>query len=419
MAWWREAKFGMFIHWGLYAVPAGTYDGKQVPGIGEWIMNRGKIPVADYAKFAEQFNPVKFNADEWVQTAQDAGMKYMVITTKHHDGFAMFHTGVDGYNIFDATPFKRDPIAELADACRRKGMKLGFYYSQAQDWHHPGGEAIGGHWDKAQDGDFDAYLQNVAVPQVKELLSNYGPVAVLWFDTPKSMTAQRASLFLPVLALQPQIIFNNRLGGGVKGDTETPEQHIPPKGYPGEDWETCMTMNNTWGFKSYDTNFKPTQTLLRNLIDIASHGGNYLLNVGPTSEGLIPQPEVDRLKEVGAWLKVNGDAIYGSGPTLFGDEAGSYSDTEKDKKTGKPLFITKWEWRCTTKPGKIFIELFKWPDGKFELDGVKDTVKKAYLLADPGTALDVTQKDGHISIALPKAAPDPIASVLCLETASQ
>jgi alpha-L-fucosidase len=299
-------------------------------------------------------------------------------------------------------------------------MKLGFYYSQNQDWHHPGGGAYGGHWDPAaQDGDFDAYLHNVAVPQVKEILSNYGPIAVLWFDTPKDMTPARAKLFLPLLALQPQIIFNNRLGGGIKGDTETPEQHIPATGFPGRDWETCMTINDTWGYKSYDTNFKSTQTLLRNLIDIASKGGNYLLNVGPTSEGIIPSPEVDRLKEVGAWLKVNGESIYGSHPTIFGDEAGSYSPTEKDK-TGKPLFIAKWDWRCTTKQGRIYIHLFKWPDGKFELDGVKETVKKAYLLAHPQqTALDIVQTAGHVTVSLPKTAPDPIASVLCLETAAQ
>ena len=142
MQWWREARFGMFIHWGVYSVPAGTYQGKRIPSIGEWIMNNAKIPVAEYAKYAGQFDPVKFDADQWVEIAQAAGMKYIVITAKHHDGFAMFHTKVDGYNIYDATPFNRDPLAELADACRRHGMKLGFYYSQCQDWHHPGGEAL-------------------------------------------------------------------------------------------------------------------------------------------------------------------------------------------------------------------------------------------------------------------------------------
>jgi len=317
MKWWREAKFGMFIHWGVYSVPAGTYHGKQIGGIGEWIMNRGKIPVAEYAGYTKQFNPVKFNADQWAAIAKAAGMKYIVITSKHHDGFAMFHSKTSRYNIYDATPFKRDPLAELAEACRKQHIKLGFYYSQSQDWHHPGGAAAGGHWDKAQDGDMTEYIKKIAVPQIKEILSNYGPVAVLWFDTPMNMTKERAELILPLLKLQPNIIWNNRLGGGYKGDSETPEQHIPPAGFKDRDWETCMTMNGTWGYKSYDNNWKSTETLLRNLIDIASKGGNYLLNVGPTSEGLIPEPSVVRLKEVGNWMHANGEAIYGTTASPF------------------------------------------------------------------------------------------------------
>ena len=228
MAWWRAARFGMFIHWGIYSVPAGTYHDKRIGGIGEWIMNNGNIPVAEYADYAKQFTADKFDADQWVQIAQDAGMKYIVITSKHHDGFAMFHTHVDGYNVYDATPFHRDPLAELAAACQRHGIKLGFYYSQDQDWHHPGGAAIRkagrktDHWDPAQDGSFEDYLNNVSLPQVKEILTNYGPVAVLWFDTPtKDMTPARAALFQPLLKLQPDIIVNNRLGGGFKGDTAT------------------------------------------------------------------------------------------------------------------------------------------------------------------------------------------------------
>jgi alpha-L-fucosidase len=431
MAWWREARFGMFIHWGLYSVPAGTYDGKQIPGIGEWIMNNASIPVAVYAQYAPQFNPTKFSADDIVSLAKEAGMKYIVITAKHHEGFPMFHTAVDHYNIYDGTPFKRDPMAEMAAACQKQGMKLGFYYSQAQDWHHPGGAAArhGGrttdHWDSAQDGSFDDYLKNVAIPQVRELLSNYGPVAVLWFDTPTQlMTPERAAQFLPLLDLQPQIVVNNRLGGGFKGDTETPEQHIPPKGYPGEDWETCMTINNTWGYKSYDTDFKSTQTLLRNLVDIASKGGNYLLNVGPNSEGVIPQPEVDRFRAIGAWLKVNGESIYGTGPTPFSDEMGAYDPVKKDKK-GQPIWNPVWTWRCTSKPApagsgqpsKLFIHLLTWPGASFTVEDAKDHVTKAYMLADPQqTSLAVTQTGEHLSVALPAAAPDPLDSVLVLET---
>jgi alpha-L-fucosidase len=260
---------------------------------------------------------------------------------------------------------------------------------------------------------------------VRELLSNYGPVAVLWFDTPTQlMTPERAAQFLPLLDLQPQIVVNNRLGGGFKGDTETPEQHIPPKGYPGEDWETCMTINNTWGYKSYDTDFKSTQTLLRNLVDIASKGGNYLLNVGPNSEGVIPQPEVDRFRAIGAWLKVNGESIYGTGPTPFSDEMGAYDPVKKDKK-GQPIWNPVWTWRCTSKPApagsgqpsKLFIHLLTWPGASFTVEDAKDHVTKAYMLADPQqTSLAVTQTGEHLSVALPAAAPDPLDSVLVLET---
>lgn len=417
MAWWHQAKFGMFIHWGVYSVPAGTYDGKQIPGIGEWIMNRGKIPVARYAEYTKEFNPVKFDADAWVKLAKDSGMNYIVITSKHHDGFAMYPSKASKFNIYDATPFKRDPLQELAVACRKYGVKLGFYYSQNQDWHHPGGDASGGHWDKAaQDGDYDKYIADIAIPQVKEILTNYGEFpAVLWWDTSGKMTKPNADkLYALTKELKPNIIMNNRLGGGYRGDTETPEQNIPAKGIPGRDWETCMTINGTWGFKSYDQNFKSTETLLRNLIDITSKGGNYLLNVGPTSEGVIPKEEADRLLEIGKWLKVNGEAIYGAQPTVFGDEVGA-PDPEKKDKNGKPVFVTKWDWRCTTKPGKIYLHLFKWPEnGTFELKGVKGTIGKATLLAG-GSNVQVKQDGDKVSLTLPKEAPDKIASVIALD----
>lgn len=384
----------MFIHWGLYAVPAGTWKGQRIGGIGEWIMHHARIPVAEYAALAQQFNPVRFNADEWVKIAKDAGMKYIVITSKHHDGFAMFHSKVSSYNIYDATPFKRDPLAELAEACRKQEIKLGFYYSQAQDWHHAGGAAAGGHWDTAQEGDMDEYIRNIAVPQVREILSNYGPVAILWWDTPIDMTRERAEMFLPLLELQPGIITNNRLGGGYPGDIETPEQEIPATGIPGRDWETCMTMNDTWGYKSYDDNWKSTETLIRNLVDIASKGGNYLLNVGPTAEGVIPQPSVDRLREIGRWMKINGEAIYAT--------------------SASPFKRLPWG-RCTQKPGKLYLHVFHWPEGGRLQVPVSNRINKAYLLAQPQAELSVESSDQGATISLPTAAPDPIDTVVVAE----
>jgi alpha-L-fucosidase len=230
------------------------------------------------------------------------------------------------------------------------------------------------------------------------------------------MNTNRAQkLYDLVEKLRPNIIMNNRLGGGFRGDTETPEQTIPAQGYPGRDWETCMTINDTWGYKRDDTNFKSTATLIRNLCDIASKGGNYLLNVGPTSAGEIPQPEVQRLAEMGAWMKANGEAIYGTRPTIFGAEAGALSATEKDRR-GNPRFIPAWDWRCTTKPGKIYIHIFKWPAGQIQLPGVKGRITKAYLLADRRHhPLKFQQTAQGVTIQLPDKAPDAIASVLCLK----
>jgi len=427
MAWWREARFGMFIHWGLYSIPAGTWNGKRIPGIGEWIMNTASIPVADYKALAPKFDPTGFSAHDIVALAKAAGMKYIVITSKHHDGFAMFDSKANDFNIVAATPFKRDPLKELADECKKQGIKLGFYYSQDQDWTAPGGAALKTgdhqpptyHWDKAQDGNFQQYLETKAIPQLKELLSNYGDFpAVIWFDTPTpDMTPKLASEIVSVLNQYPKLIWNNRLGGGYKGDTETPEQYIPAQGYPGRDWESCMTINDTWGYKSYDTNFKSTETLLRNLIDIASKGGNYLLNIGPDSHGIVPAPEVERLHQMGKWLDVNGEAIYGTQPTLFGPEAGSFSTTEKDK-DGKPKFIPAWNWRSTTKPDKVYIEIFKWPNGTFHLDKLPRKVTGAYLLADSAhRPLKFNQSGDSIDVQLPSKALDPIATVLVLDAA--
>ena len=411
LAWWREARFGMFIHWGIYA--------QAKPGDGEWAMHDLKIPIARYKELATTFNPTKFDADAWVTLAKNAGMKYIVLTTKHHDGFAMFDSKVDSFNIVDATPFKRDPLKELAAACQRQGMKLGFYYSQDQDWTAPGGAAYKGHWDEAQNGSFAEYLDKKAIPQIEELLNNYQPFpAILWFDYPtEDMTPELAAKIVKVLNHHPTLIWNDRLGGGYHGDNFSPEQHIPPQGYAGKDWETCMTIAAQWAWRPNDHAFKSTETLLHNLIDIASKGGNYLLNVGPDANGIIPQPEVDRLTEIGKWLAVNGEAIYGTGPTPFADAHGVYEPGKLDAqgKPGKETWVPTWDWRATTKPGKVFVHLFQWPSANFTLPGMKNKVTGAYLLADKSTPLRVAQNGENVTVTLPARAPDPIASVLVLE----
>jgi alpha-L-fucosidase len=401
MAWWRDARFGMFIHWGVYSVPAGVYNGKQIGGIGEWIMNSAKIPVAEYRQYATEFNPVKYDPDEWVRLAKGAGMKYIVITSKHHDGFALFDSKASDWNVVKATPYGKDLLEPLAEACKKHGLKLGFYYSQAQDWNNPGGAAAGGHWDKSQDGSMDDYVRNVAVPQVKEILTKYGPIAVIWWDTPVDMNKDRAEMLLPLLRLQPGIIQNNRLGGGYSGDTETPEQFIPATGFPNRDWETCMTLNDTWGYKSTDNNWKSAKTLIRNLIDIASKGGNYLLNVGPTSEGLIPEQSVERLKSIGQWMSTNGEAIHG---------------------THASPFKVQLAWgRCTQKPipegTRLYLHIFDWPkDGKLTVPGILNEVRTAYLLSDAKQSrLEVIRKDESLVVSVPTQAPDATASVVVLD----
>ncbi len=416
MKWFREAKFGLFIHWGLYAIPAGEWNGKPIPGIGEWIMNRAKIPVSEYEQLAKQFNPVQFNAEAWVQMAEDAGMKYIVITSKHHDGFAMFHSEVSRYNIYDATPFHRDPLKELALACARHHIRFGFYYSQSQDWHERNG--AGNTWDFGPDDqkDYDQYLRSKAEPQVKELLTGYGPVCLIWFDTARMMTGDRGPRFVDIVhKLQPATLIDGRLG--VPGDYRSMGDNSIPNTVVREDWEVPATINHTWGYKKDDTDWKSPADITFKLVDIVSKGGNYLLNVGPTAEGVIPQASQDNLRAVGRWLKVNGEAIYGAGPTPFGGELGAPDPTKPDRKGG-PGFKEYTDWRCTTKPGKLYITIFHWPDGgKFELANVNQKIGKAYLLADAAKKpLKITQSAGSVAVSLPDQAPDAIASVVVLET---
>ncbi len=429
MEWFREAKFGMFIHWGVYSVPAGEWNGKT--GYGEWFLEETKMPVSQYEQFARQFNPVKFDAKAWVKTAKDAGMKYIVITSKHHDGFGLWPSALTDWCI-KSTPFQRDPLRELADECQQAGLKFCLYHS-IMDWHSSDWGTRRA-WNDVATGapDMDRYTAYMK-GQLKELVTNYHP-GILWFDgeweSPWTQ-ARGVEVYNYLRALDPKLIINNRVGkarAGMEGmdlgqahvgDYGTPEQQIPVGGFgPGVDWETCMTLNNHWGYNRNDNHWKSPETIVRNLCDIASKGGNYLLNVGPTSEGLIPPPSVERLAEVGAWMKVNGAAIYDSGPTPFGAEAGAFSATEKDQ-NGKPKFIPAWDWRATTRPGKIYLEIFNWPtSGKLELAGLASKVNKAYLLAGH-RKLKVVQTAAGVSLALPAEAPDKMASVVCLEIHDQ
>lgn len=399
LKWFREARFGMFIHWGLYAVPEGQWKGKLIPGLGEWIMNRAKIPAGEYEQLAGQFNPVKFNAEEVVRLAKNAGMKYIVITSKHHDGFAMYHSKVSKYNIYDATPFKRDPLKELADAANKAGIKLGFYYSQTQDWYEP--DAVGNDWDFPDESkkNFAKYLEEKVKPQVTELLTNYGPIGLIWFDTPRNITKEHSRQLVDLVhKIQPDCLVSGRVGHGL-GDYDSAGDNQISVGQVKRVWETPVTINDTWGFKKDDTNWKPTSILIQQMVQVSSRNGNYLLNVGPTSEGLIPQPSIERLMQVGDWLKVNKDAVYGTDSSPFQYEL--------------PWGI------ITTKPGKVFLHVFKWQK-ELTLFGIKSKVQKASLLSNK-KKLKFTQTGDPASdhyaltLQLPPNAPDPYNSVIVLD----
>jgi alpha-L-fucosidase len=381
MAWWRDAKFGLFIHWGVYSVPARR---------GEWLMRMETVPVATYRDFAKDFTAAHYDPSAWAALAKDAGMKYLVITAKHHDGFALYDSAVTDWDA------GRDLLGPLASAVRAEGLKFGLYYSHAQDWTHPGGAKSGykpgDGWDPAHKGDFDTYLREIAVPQTREIITCYQP-DILWWDTPSDMNAARAKPFADLLALRPGIITNNRLGGGYPGDTHTPEQFVPVTGYPG-DWETCMTIGRNWGYTATDTDYKSTATLVRKLAEIASKGGNFLLNVGPRPDGVIPEGFAERLRGVGAWLRVNGDSIYGTKAGPFAYLSYGYSTRKQDR---------------------LYLQVFDWPaDGKLPVP-LLSGVRSASLLSSPEKPLALSREPGRLVVAVPSAAPDPLASVLVLE----
>lgn len=407
MQWWTDATFGMFIHWGIYSVPAGEYKGKG--GGAEWIMETHKIPIPEYEQFTKQFNPVKFDTKEWVKMAKNAGVKYIVITSKHHDGFCLWDSKVSEYDVMDATPFKRDIMKELSDACKAEGVLFCMYHS-IMDWHQPNAKSKDYKHQENEISDFNVYREQYLKPQLTELITKYDP-SVLWFDgewIPEWTEQQGKDLYNYLRNIKPSLVINNRIGkgrGGMQGmnkyenaagDFGTPEQEIleiASKEY----WESCMTLNDHWGFSKEDQNWKSAQMLIDNLADIAAKGGNYLLNVGPTSEGLIPQPSIERLGEMGKWLEINQEAIYATNAIKHFKEGDNIKFTQS--KDAKYIYaiannkVTNELTLTTIKPNKG---------------------SKIYLLG-ASESLDWTAKGSIVTVKLPSKLPSEYGFVLKIE----
>lgn len=396
MTWWRDAKFGLFIHWGLYALLSGEYEGQRTDNIAEWIMHDLHIPPQKYELLAKAFNPVHFDADFIARLAKDAGMKYVVLTSKHHDGFALFHSKASPYNVVDATPFGRDVAGELRAACDKYGLKLCFYYSQAQDWYDPNGVEEGVPDDNK---DFRKYLDEKCIPQIRELLTNYGEIGLIWFDTPIGIRQDQAlELRDLVKSLQPECLVSGRVGYGLGDYMTTGDNFIPLLPYAG-DFEVPGTINGTWGYNRFDTRWKSADTLIRYLVKIVSRGGNYLLNIGPTALGDVPAQSVEALRQVGDFMRLNGESIYGTRPV--------------------PFYPYDIDWGYfTARPGKLYIHVFTdQPD--IYLINMGNKPKRAYLLSDK-TPLElrerVTCENVHSwRIFLPDDRKRQIDTVVCVE----
>jgi alpha-L-fucosidase len=376
MKWWVEARFGMFIHWGLYAIPAR----------GEWVMNCERIPKAEYAKLADRFDPGNFDADRWVAQAKEAGLRYMGLTTRHHDGFSLFDSQVSDFTSVK-TAAKRDFVGEYVEACRRAGMRIGFYYSLL-DWRWPA------YWDgPAKDPEGFRKLRDYVHAQVRELMTQYGKIDILWYDGSWPHSAedwQSAKLNKMVRSLQPEVIINNR--SGLAEDLETPEQQIRGHERP---WETCMTMDDLWwGYHPGDPNLKSPMQLVRNLVKCVENNGNFLLNVGPKADGAIPEPQAERLREIGGWMAANGESIYGAGSSPF-----------RQAHLG----------HVTAKAGKVYVHITCWPGTEMVVAGIGNDVTGARMLAS-GRELDYDQRDDRLFVhGLPEKSPDPIDTVVVLE----
>lgn len=382
--WFRDAKFGIFMHWGLYSQLGNEWKGKSYYGSGEWLMNVAKIPAAEYAKVAGDFDPTNFNAAEWARFVKDSGARYLVVTAKHHEGFAMFGSKVSPFNIVDATPYHRDPMKPLADACRSEGIKFGFYYSQFLDWHEPNGG--GNTWDfNKTNKNYQLYYREKSIPQIKELLSNYGPLGLVWFDMPGGLSRDETVAFMDnVRQLQPDCLVSSRVGNGLGdfrdlGDSELSTAPIPPP------WEALFTHNDSWGYIKSDKNFKTPQELIHLLASVSARGGNLILNVGPDGTGKIPETSQRYLREVGQWLAANGDSIYGT--------------------TASPIPDQPWGV-CTLKSNRLYLHVFKSPnDGIIFVPNFDAKLQSAQLLLG-NKKLKADQNGNDLKIFLPSQLPD-------------
>lgn len=397
--WFKHDKFGMFIHWGPYSYLAGEWKGQQIP-VGteaEWIMQRFNIPVAEYRQMAHSMNPVHFDAKAWVALAKATGMKYLVITAKHHDGFAMYASKVSGYNIVDWTPFKRDPLKELSEECKKAGIRFCVYYSHREDWDHPDG--FGNNWDYVRsEKNFDRYLEEKSKPQLRELLTNYGPLGLVWFDRGMDTPEHTREFVDLVRQLQPRCLINGRVGSygaDLMGDYQNMNDNGMPTGGLQEYWETPQTLNTTWGFSKFDQQWKTPADVIHRMVEIVSKGGNYLLNIGPMADGTIPAPSVATLQQVGAWMQKNSESIYGT--------------------SASPLSDPNWG-RITAKGNLLYLHVFNWPaDGRLRLAGLLNEITAAHPLLAPAQKLAVSKSFGTVALTLPARPINSADTVFVLE----
>lgn len=394
--WWDDGKFGLFIHWGLYSLLAGEYKGKRTDNIAEWIMHDLDIPAEEYRKLADSFNPTSFDADAIVKLAKQAGMKYVVLTSKHHEGFALYDSKVSSYNSVQATPYKKDVVQLLRDACDKYGLVMGLYYSQAQDWDDP---------DACRDGysgdgkDFSSYFTKKCIPQITELLTEYGPIGLLWLDTPMYMTEEQSKkLKAHINSLQPDCLISGRIGNNLGDYMTTGDNFIPAVAYH-RPFEVPATINSTWGYNKYDTNWKSTAKILRSLVKVVSRGGNYLLNIGPRGDGSVPEESIAILEEVGSFMEKNGESIYGSKVL--------------------PLYPYDIDWGYfTAKKGKLYIHIFEDKEEAYLLN-IANKPLLCYRLSD-GLPLNLKERttcegDSSWLIKLPPREKGEIDQVVCVE----